>query len=187
MLAPRKIFFAAQIQFALIAIFSVALLACNKGEDSPAMTEGSGSNFDNTSYSPKVLLSDATFDEMAEVVSDCHGKSPQLCVEICHRPPGNPDNSSTKLLPLKASMKHLSHGGSHEEGDYLGSCDDSTTGSIDDESDNGDNASADDLGEETPEGNDDETTTTIPEWCKPVFEIDQNCDGYEDDTGIPLF
>lgn len=73
--------------------------------------------------SQSVFLDEATSEDIINYVTECRGRSKrQVCVTICHRPPGNPTRGKTLLLPLKASLAHLSHGHEREENDYLGPC-----------------------------------------------------------------
>lgn len=72
-----------------------------------------------TTYTVTVTDADGCSDE-AEVTVDvidvrCGKKMNK--VEICHIPPGNPDNPQTLCLSPNAVPAHLAHG------DYLGSCD----------------------------------------------------------------
>lgn len=72
----------------------------------------------------RVFLDEASSQDLREYVSLCRGRSQrQVCVTICHRPPGNPKNQKTLLLPLKASISHLRHGYNQVSKDYLGVCD----------------------------------------------------------------
>ena len=51
-------------------------------------------------------------------ISEAQGQSKQA---VCHRPPRNPANAHTLFLPVPAIQAHLGHG------DFLGTCDWSTT------------------------------------------------------------
>lgn len=116
----------------------------------------------------KVSLDEATYEQVEPFVSPCQGN--KLCVQICHRPPGNPENGHSKQLPLAATKAHLGHG------DYLGSC------SPEDTDPDGDNGTVNDDDDAGPVDNDDP-----PTWCELYHDIDSDCDGYHDETGESLF
>jgi hypothetical protein len=59
-----------------------------------------------------VLLAALAVFGVAVVSADSQGK-----VDICHIPPGNPDNAHTINVSVNAIPAHLAHG------DRLGSCD----------------------------------------------------------------
>ena len=50
------------------------------------------------------------------------GEEPCEEEEICHIPPGNPDNAHTICISASALDAHVAHG------DYLGACEDGDTG-----------------------------------------------------------
>ncbi|MFL6233528.1 MAG: hypothetical protein ACJ76N_10380 [Thermoanaerobaculia bacterium] len=62
-----------------------------------------------------VLLAVLAVFGVAVVSADSPGK-----VDICHIPPGNPDNAHTINVSVRAIPAHLAHG------DRLGDCDEGT-------------------------------------------------------------
>lgn len=186
-------------RFAALTVTSMVLFGCNGGSENASGeaaqgVAGSDSSGDALVQS-KVYLEKASFDDVGDHLAECHGKAKnQICVQICHRPPGNPDNSKDMVLPLQAISAHLNHGGpNHDHKDYLGFCDEddgsgggedtgggSDTGGGDDGSTSGggDEGSTTGSGEEEPE---------IPEWCKLHYDVDNNCDGRDDVTGESLY
>ena len=66
-------------------------------------------------------IAHATIPLIVAVGALIHGDSVEAAadhkVEVCHVPPGNPDNPITILIPEQAVAAHLAHG------DFLGSCD----------------------------------------------------------------
>ncbi|MCB0413101.1 MAG: hypothetical protein KDD50_02125 [Bdellovibrionales bacterium] len=155
----------------------------------------------------KASIMDADLETVEENVVACEDEnSHQICVEICHRPPGNPENGQTKVLPLKATLKHLDHGGKHQDKDYFGPCeddvivgpdlngDDSSQNGTDSGSDN-DSTSGDDSSAGSDSSTDDSSSGStggggvnpdVPNWCEPIYEFDSDCDGYNDTTGDPI-
>ena len=128
----------------------------------------------------KVFLSEATLQQVAAYSWSCHGN--KICVEVCHRPPGNPANCKSKVLPLQATRAHLNHGGSHQDKDYLGPCVSGDSGGGG--TDGGTNP---DPGTDPgTEPGTDVGTGEPPFWCLPYIEIDSDCDGIIDATGDPL-
>ena len=124
-----------------------------------------------------VQYDQATSDDIAQHIEECNGKSGKICVQICHKPPGNPDNDHSKTLSLKASLAHLGHG------DTLGDCVDQQP---DPEPD------PDPAPEPDPEPEPTPTPTPtpapdLPPWCLENIEIDADCDGFTDDDGEPLY
>lgn len=102
----------------LLSLGVFALPACNgTGTETSFDSEGS------ITYpvAQKIYLEEATLEDVANHVATCPNKK-SFCVHVCHRPPGNPDNSKDMLLPLKASHAHLHHGNAKHERDYLGFC-----------------------------------------------------------------
>jgi hypothetical protein len=152
------------------SLFFIALVlvvtACNEQQSG---VEALQQVIDNPNQ--KVYLDKASTDQVALFTGNCQGN--KRCVQICHRPPGNPDNSKTMILPLEATEAHLNHGGNHADDDYLGACtneeEDPSTPPSDNGSGNGHNPH------------------DIPEWCRPNLHIDKDCDGIDDHTGDPLF
>jgi uncharacterized membrane protein YgcG len=167
------------------ALLAIAAVGCNYDS---GITELDGSNtYDGhiESIGLKVSLEDATFEQVAPYVSECRGN--KLCVQICHRPPGNPDNSKTMLLPLQATAAHLHHGGAHHERDYLGACDDLGEDNQGGDAEGGGSEGGGSEGGGSEGGGSEGGGSEIPLWCQPYVSIDANCDGYIDESGEPLF
>jgi hypothetical protein len=165
----------------LILLSAFALLtACKQeqaGNDALNTIVDGGSN----QAANKIMLDQATYDQVALYVGECQGH--KQCVQICHRPPGNPDNSKTMVLPLKASIAHLNHGGPHEDGDYLGACQ-TPDGGGGGGTDTGGGGGGTDGGGGGGGGT---VTPDVPLWCQPYHDIDTDCDGIIDSTGEPIF
>ena len=60
------------------------------------------------------LLGCATSEirELTNIPADCADEDGDGFVTICHRPPGNPDNSRTITVSVDAAAAHLEHGDS---------------------------------------------------------------------------
>jgi len=159
----------------LLSVLVLILAGCEQGGDGSAASVASTSDNDGVFFS-KVALDEATLDEVRPFVSECQGN--KLCVEICHRPPGNPTNSKTKMLPLSATAAHLNHGGPHTEKDYLGACQTEDSGGGSEDPTNEDPTGEDPNGEDPGGGGSD-----TPAWCVPFIQYDADCDGYNDETG----
>lgn len=166
---------------------SLILSGCNS---SGSETAANGDNSTDGAISmQKVFVDEATLEQIAPHKKECKGadKDHKICVEICHRPPGNPKKGKSKILPLGAVCAHLNHGHSDiKDADYVGPCH-----SDDNDSDNGgggdDGGSSDDGSGEGEDGSDGgDTTGDIPTWCQPYIDIDSDCDGIIDATGDPL-
>jgi hypothetical protein len=174
--------------------FSFALAACNQPTDGSSNSSLVGIAGEN---SLKVSLDAATLEQITPYVSQCQGH--KLCVQICHRPPGNPENSRTLQLPLAATPAHLNHGGPHDQKDYLGACDAADSGGDDTGAGSTDGSGTDGSGSGTTDGGGTDNTgdgtgggsvtggsTLPPLWCQTYYDIDQNCDGINDQTGESL-
>lgn len=241
-----------------------------EGESTSGMETGYGYSSMANAY--KIGVEDATVQDLIPHKVACPSQKngnhqDQICIQICHVPPGNPDNSHDKVLPLSAIKAHLGHG------DYLGRCDasagelpvdegsgggstddgnigDGNTGGTTDDSSSGDPSSGttttDDgstggetlptdpstedpssgdgpTGDSISGGSTDESvpdsgsssggdsssggetfpdegtggsvddgagdsaegSMEVPNFCVPYFDIDQNCDGFNDSTGMP--
>lgn len=157
------------IQVSLVLGMALAVMGCNT---STGGDESKTSAVYTYSSSEKVSVDEATLEDLAPYASFCQGQ--KRCVTICHRPPGNPANGKTKVLPLAAIAAHLNHGGPHVDKDYIGACGASEGGGGG--SDGGDDGGSDGGG---TGGGGGET----PAWCVPYILIDANCDGYVDDNG----
>lgn len=191
--------------FMLLMMTSMAMAGCkggNSADEAGALEADAVSSELQKRISHKSSVQYGSLDDLLEAQVECKGHSDQICVEICHRPPGNPENEKTRTLPISALTAHLSHGGSHHnDHDYLGPCESDTSDDdpdivIDDPDYNGGN-------DETPdeEGSNDESPndesgddplndgygTDIPTWCEPFYDVDQNCDGYNDSDFAPTF
>lgn len=177
-----------------VLILAAALVGCGGTESSKS--EGVSDPFSESSVSSpnqKAYLASAKCGDVKPHVHGCgHGVR---CVEVCHRPPGNPANQKTIALPLAATAAHMHHG-KHHHGhmDYLGPCrDDGDDSSSDDSS--SDDSSSDDDGDTTPPpadpgnggttsgGGASDPASHIPPWCAPFVSFDANCDGLNDSTG----
>lgn len=141
----------------LVALFTGLFLmtSCNSGDQANSL--GSASlNESSTSTSSISLMKASAQDIAFNQVNCASDNDKQVCVAICHKPPGNPDNSKSMVLPLPAVLAHIKHGcASHAEHDHLGLCDgdsesdmenneDSVDGSVSDENPDDDSASSDD-------------------------------------------
>lgn len=261
-----------KLTFLTPLLLVTALVGCSNGPeegdgDSTTSKMESGYGYSSMASAYKIAVEEATVQDLIPHKVACpsqkNGKhQEQICIQICHVPPGNPDNSHDKVLPLSAIKAHLGHG------DYLGRCDASTgehpvdegsgggttsgtvtdgnTGGTTDDPSSGDPSSGttttDDgsTGEETlpsdssgedPSSGDGPTgdsisggstdesipdsgsstgedsssggetfpdegtgdsvddgagdSTEVPNFCVPYYDIDQNCDGFNDSTGMP--
>lgn len=190
------------------------LSACDPSQVEEALQN---SEFD---LSNKISILDATSSDISDHVVTCpSNKAKQVCILICHRPPGNPFNWKTKVLPLKAAHAHLNHGHSDEEADFLGSCLSGDDGNSDgDHSDDGDNhddgsgsGDGDDTGDGSDSGSGDDSNADsgdsgdgssgddssgdeglspddeLAQWCEENLNVDPNCDGINDDTGVVIY
>jgi hypothetical protein len=125
----------------------------------------------------KTPLSKVSSGDLTGQTTTCRDN--KICVEICHRPPGDPENSKTMLLPIAAQLAHLNHGNDANEQDYLGPCDASDEAPIPPVVDN--------PPVEPPEVLPGDSTEPLPPWCAIIIDIDSNCDGYMDESGEPIF
>lgn len=251
-----------KLKFLTSLLLLTALAGCSnrpsdEGESTTSMESGYG--YSSMSGGYKVALEDATVEDLVPHKVACPSQKKgkhqeQICIQICHVPPGNPENSHDKVLPLEAIKAHLGHG------DYLGLCgasnnetsdgsggttdgsttdgsssggstggsttedpatggstteDPSTGGSTDDgSSSTNDGSSTDGSGEITEDGPTGDTISggsdeqvpesgsssgedsssggsvspaepVVPNFCVPYYDIDQDCDGYNDSTGLP--
>ena len=114
-----------RVRLFFIYFASVALLGACEGTESTQDSNAFASSGNNVS------LMKATGQDVSANVVECRGagsgkgkkKGKQVCVAICHRPPGNPENSKSMVLPLSAVLAHLEHGGpNHGHHDTLGLC-----------------------------------------------------------------
>lgn len=173
---------------------------------------------DNADYdfSNKVSIMEASSEDISANVVDCKGsgKKEEVCVVICHRPPGNPYNMKTKVLPLSATLAHLNHGHTTEERDFLGACESNTSsddGATEDESDSSeegeetenssgeDGSATEDNGSDSDNTNnntneEDESSSTteepsdeLPQWCLDNLDIDADCNGIHDIDGSLMY
>lgn len=171
----------------------------------------------NASNSESNLDEDSKNNGNGQDKKDSDRKKNRVCVQICHRPPGNPENAKTMVLPLRSVFAHLGHGHHHLKGDHFGSCnlesnpdegtEDSASGSSEEatgevtEDSSVDNSSNSGAVDETSGGSSDSSQSDdivfngsdpvldgeIPLWCQQLIEVDANCDGINDSTGVPLF
>ena len=182
----------------MILTLSAVFFGCSGSNVDIPNADIAASSEGNLSSKAAINVVDATPDELAPHLLECHGKNAgKICVQICHRPPGNPANSKTLILPLKASLKHLHHGGPHHETkDTLGPCEDLQTDVdpviVEDESetDPGTGTGSTDPGtvDTTVIGDDGIASyADAPIWCQAYYGIDNNCDGVDNFTGLPLY
>ncbi len=144
-----------------------------------------GMNENGATYEP-VSLMKATSEDISANIVDCKsekkhkkkGKRPQkkqVCLAICHKPPGNPDNSKSKVLPMSAVLAHLEHGGPHHgEHDHLGLCDGDGEDDMEDVDPDDPTYGNDDGGDEGSSGDDDSDDSD---------DGDDNSDSGSDDSG----
>ncbi len=260
-----------KLTYAATLLVVTALAGCSvgpeEGEGESTSSLETGYGYSSMAGAYKIAVEEATVQDLIPHKVACpsqkNGKHiEQICIQICHVPPGNPDNSHDKVLPLSAIKAHLGHG------DYLGFCDasagelpvdegsgggstdDGNTGGTTDDSSSGDPSSGTtttdggSTGEETvptdpsaeePSSGDGPTgdsisggsgdesvpdsgsssggdsssggetfpdegtggsvddgagdtadgSTEVPNFCVPYYDIDQNCDGFNDNTGMP--
>ncbi len=167
------------ISVSFVTVLSLAMTGCNTSESGAEASDDGGSITTLPGLQmQKVYLDSATLEEIAPHKKECKGanKDHKICVEICHRPPGNPANGKSKVLPLSAVRAHLCHGSDKiADNDYLGPCHGDDDNGVDDGGDTG--------GGDTGGG---DTEGEIPAWCAPYIDIDSDCDGIIDGTGDPL-
>ena len=146
------------------------MAACEVSEEAFQETAGGGSG--RPPANQKVTLLSSTADELVDYVVDCRGKAKmRICVVICHRPPGDPWNSKSLILSLKAALNHLDHGDLAR--DYLGVCDGDNAEILEEPGDEND----------TGEGGSGE----VPVWCAENIAVDADCDGIADESGQPIY
>lgn len=171
-----------------VLLIASALIGC--GDTQSSKSDGVSDPFNASSISSpnqKAYLASAKCGDVKPHVHGCgHGVR---CVEVCHRPPGNPANQKTMVLPLAATAAHMHHG-SHHHGDmdYIGPCRDHGDDSSSDDSSSDDSSSDDDDGSQagggtTTGGGASDPASNIPPWCAPFVSFDANCDGLNDTTG----
>lgn len=183
-----------KLTYATSLLLITALVGCSNGPEE-GEGESTTSNLTGYGYSSmasgyKVLIEEATVEDLIPHKVACPSQKKgkhqeQICVQICHVPPGNPENSHDKVLPLAAIQAHLGHG------DYLGLCGAANSEPI---------GSSDDTSSEDPSSGDGPTggslsgedseplpepDPVVPNFCEPYYEVDQDCDGFNDSTGIP--
>lgn len=78
--------------------------------------KGGDANFTTTAASQKIILDTAVLEQIESHQAACAADTENVCVQICHVPPGNPAAAHNKILPVQAIPAHLGHG------DYLGLC-----------------------------------------------------------------
>lgn len=206
----------------LLLFFTLTLLACNQQSiNSKALNEHS-SEVENKNqlvaseqHNKVVRTIDALPEDVTRHKVDCQGKNKKdkkICIVVCHRPPGNPSNSKSIVLPLQAVFAHLKHGckNKHTEHDTMGYCElqdddsgedsgsnpdnsndeadnDEGSNSSDSGSNSGDESDSDDGSNPDQGGGDDDNGSEIPAWCEMNYDIDSDCDGYNDATGEGLY
>jgi hypothetical protein len=199
---------------AFLLFCGLVLTGCNETGTGSSQAQNSVQSSSDPVYLDKASAAD--FDEHAEQCPG-GGAHKRTCVVICHVPPGNPDARHTIRISDAALDAHLKHGinAQHEnrERDYLGDC----AGSVDPVDGDGDgnttsptppptDGSMDGGGttdggtagggtQPTPPPTTDGSTGTDTgsgsasgEMCQyPMVDVDQNCDGYNDTTGDPVY
>ncbi len=181
---------------------SFTVMGCQDNTTGSNGKSGGGGNFtvggpsgdegSNIIYKSSVQYAD--LDELLDNEAECNGHSDQVCVYVCHRPPGNPTNEKTKILPIKALTAHLNHGADHHnDHDYVGPCE-SDTGNDDpdiiiiiDDPDGGEGAEGGSSNEEVPDEENEGYGEDVPTWCEVFYDQDKNCDGYDDEFFAPTF
>ncbi|MGE0762033.1 MAG: hypothetical protein AB7N80_02020 [Bdellovibrionales bacterium] len=175
------------LRFSVVLLYCVGFAACNGTQNGNEQTDVSISS--SSENGQKVALADASHEQLAPHIVECQGS--QVCVQICHRPPGNPTNSKDMVLPLRAALAHLDHGGDHEMKDYLGFCSaDDSGGELpgDDQAEGDEGAPVEDPANEDPVSDDPPgDVSELPLWCQEFLNVDSDCDGYYDSTGLPIF
>lgn len=142
--------FYVRIQWFIVFVFSFILASCNGAENNTAAIDSSATSIDTASTSdaedntyPTIMK--AQSQDISRHLAQCSKKDKgKMCIVICHRPPGNPSNSKTMVLPLEATLAHLRHGHS-DHPDTVGSCEDDDNdhgggGSCDDDEDDGEDS-----------------------------------------------
>ncbi len=174
-------------------VFAIGLSGCNGSAEDSASSNSAG---DAVSMQ-KIYVDQAMLEQIAPHKKECKGSNAnqKVCVEICHRPPGNPQKGKSKIMPLAAINGHGCGGNKNShDSDYMGPChsedDDSGDDGSSDDSSN-DNGSSDDDSSDDQQGGGDtgggggSTSGEIPAWCVPYVNIDANCDGVIDSNGEP--
>lgn len=166
-------------------VLGFGLMGCEGTADSAQLAaellddEGPSWGQDGAGAPRVVSLMKANSQDITDHRVECRGKDAgKVCVEICHRPPGNPANSKTMILPLPAVFAHLKHGNSTQP-DTLGSCEFSEGGGAHPgEGDPGDGYPGE--GDHEDENDDGEDEGDLPVWCEENLDIDADCDGFDD-------
>lgn len=196
--------FLRHFRIAVSLVFSAFVMAgCSDNSSSPSAVSDPATN--SATGIQKVSLLSATEQDIALHKVSCRGKSKhQICVLICHRPPGNPSNFKELILPLTAMRAHLNHGANHHvDHDVLGSCqvdlpEDDQGGEDPGEDSEADDSGAGNEGEDSGVGGGDETSdpdgsvspdegADLPVWCQRNLAVDADCDGFNDQTGESLY
>lgn len=211
------------LPLSLLAIAMQFTLACVQEGSSENQTlnseatgviDGATNSSDALQVLAKILVDEAEIEDLALHKVQCKLKKDEskICIEICHLPPGNPENGKDMVIPLEALKAHLNHGSDHHlDKDFLGKCQvEVVIDPIVEEPVVTDPVVIDPIVEEpvvtdpatdvpvvvdpvleepvvdVPE---DGTVVTqpVPNWCLPFVELDNNCDGIVDATGEPLF
>ncbi len=118
---------------------------------------------------------------------DHHKKNnSKVCIAICHRPPGNPENAKSKVLPLEAIVAHLNHGNSkhHVHRDTLGYCDNTDENSEQNNGDTNDSSSNDDTGSSDDGNSNDDTGGNGEQTPDDSGDSNSNDDTGASDDGI---
>ncbi|UOF02674.1 hypothetical protein [Bdellovibrio reynosensis] len=175
------------IKIVTSALFVAALVGCIQGQDGTSASTAQNTNSQFSATSNKVYFDDATVDQLiphkvACPAEELDSEREKICIQVCHIPSGDMEKAHNKVLPLGATYAHIGHG------DFLGLCDGTTDQAPVDETPVEETPAVDETPvEETPI---DETPVTdgeegIPMFCQPYYEIDRDCDGFNDETGSP--
>lgn len=173
---------------------------CLNSQTSPSLNETTAEALNSTSSFEKILIDEAVIEDIAAHKAECpsnSAKKQQICIQVCHVPPGNPAAAHSKVLPLQAIKAHLGHG------DYLGLCEsDDNSGGEEEVPPEEEEPVEEEPGTEepSPEPTPSPTpspspspspsptptpTPEIPLWCQPFISLDADCDGYIDEDGMP--
>lgn len=134
-----------------IATLCLSFIACNGSEKAAidvSHEDSLSASSSDASATPRSIAK-ASVKDIEDNLAPCNSRKDKgkICVYVCHRPPGNPANSKTMILPLSSTLAHLKHGHSLQP-DTVGLC-----GGSDD---NGDH----DGGESDDEDDEDSGSTT---------------------------
>jgi hypothetical protein len=168
------------------------VLGCKSNSDGTSSTSSElNSIVDGADIVPVSLLKSLSEEELMAVSEGCpRGSGRDLCVAICHVPPGNPSKAKTLLIPHQAIQAHLKHGSNkHNHHDFIGNCDQlpDLKNPPHPGCSNGKgkkpNCEIEDPGDDHDE---DDHNDDDPIYCDPLDNRDVDCDGYDDEEGTPI-